>query len=86
MPDNETPAVMSVRQAIAAEVRAEMARQSRSFSDMGTVLGMSRQSMHLRLKGEVPFRVEELILLAAELRVPVEQFMPTTETTPAGTS
>lgn len=75
MPDDiPTPATMA-RDAIAAEVRAEMARQNKSLADLGDVLGVTRQSMHLRLRGTQPFRGEELILIARYLGVPAEQFV-----------
>lgn len=75
MPDDvPTPATMA-RDAIAAEVRAEMARQSKSLADLGDVLGVSRQSMHLRLRGHQAFRGEELVLIARYLGVPAEQFI-----------
>lgn len=82
--DVPTPATMA-RNAIAAEVRAEMARQSKTLADLGNVLGVTRQSMHLRLRGHQAFRGEELVLIARYLGVPTEQFVkPAPARTEAG--
>lgn len=62
---------------IAAEVRAEIARQNRSTREIAEAIGVrTRQSMSMRLKGDKPFTVEELMLLAKALGVPIEQFLP----------
>lgn len=52
-----------------------MARQNKTLRDIAEILGMHHTSWHLRMKGEVPFRGEELVLLASTLGVPVEQFL-----------
>lgn len=75
MPDNVPDPATVARYAIAAEVRAEMARQSKTLADLGDVLGVTRQSMHLRLRGHQPFRGEELVLIAEALGVPAHQFL-----------
>jgi hypothetical protein len=75
MPDEvPSPATMA-RDAIAAEVRAELARQSKTGADLGDMLGVTRQSAHLRLRGDQPFRGEELVLIARWLGIPAEQFI-----------
>ena len=62
---------------IAAEVRAEMARQSKTSRELAEAIGVrNRQSMSMRLRGEKPFTVEELMRLAEFLAVPIEQFLP----------
>lgn len=65
----------AARHAIAAEVRAEMARQNKSLRDLADVFGLSHQSLAHRVRGEVAFRGDELVLLADALGVPTEQFM-----------
>lgn len=63
---------------IAAEVRAEIARQNKPTREIAEAIGVrTRQSMSMRLKGEKPFTVEELMRLAEVLGVPIEQFLPT---------
>ncbi|HZN72438.1 MAG TPA: helix-turn-helix transcriptional regulator [Micromonosporaceae bacterium] len=66
----------NVRDQIAAEVRAELARQQKTQRQAGEVLDLPQPSVQLRLKGERAFRAEELVKLAAWLGVPVEQFLP----------
>lgn len=66
---------MAARNAIAAEVRAEVARQSKSLRELGPVLGLTHESFNQRLGGKVPFRADELVLLADALGVPAEQFL-----------
>ncbi|WP_203824362.1 helix-turn-helix domain-containing protein [Actinoplanes palleronii] len=67
--------LVPVRHAIAAEVRAEMARQNKSMRDLSPVLGIAHSGLALRVKGDVAFRGEELVVLAGALGVPVEQFL-----------
>jgi transcriptional regulator with XRE-family HTH domain len=65
-----------VREHIAAEVRAELARQGKTQRDIAAVLDLPQPSVQLRLAGKRSFRAEELALLAESLGVPVSQFMP----------
>jgi hypothetical protein len=73
----------STRQHIAAEVRAEMARQRKTGREVGEVLGrargksrVSRQAVSAKLRGVVGFTSEELVALAFFLNVPVTKFVP----------
>lgn len=80
MPDTELPDATSlrmeaVRRAIAAEVRAEMARQNKSLRDLADALNLSHQSLAVRVRGDVAFRSDELVLLASALGVPVGEFV-----------
>lgn len=84
MPDNEASAAALTRKAIAAEVRAELARQSKTQRELGAALGLPQSSIHLRLVGERPFRGEELAMMAAWLDVPVERFLLVPTATEAG--
>jgi len=65
-----------VRIRIAAEVRAEMARKSKTQRDMAALLNIDQPSVSLRLRGERSFRAEELVAIAEWLGVPVGRFMP----------
>lgn len=78
MPNERTDPATTARDAIAAEVRAEVARQQKSQREIGEILGLPQPSVQLRLKGERPFRAEELVMLAEAFGVPVERFMPAT--------
>lgn len=62
--------------AVAAEVRAEMARQRVSQQPIADALGMSRQALSRRLVGEIPFDVSELEQIANFLGVSVGRFWP----------
>lgn len=75
MPDTEASAAKLTRNAIASEVRAELARQSKTQRDLGEILSLPQSAISLRLAGDRPFRGEELALLASRLGVPVEQFL-----------
>lgn len=80
MPDTELPEATMlrlevVRRAIAAEVRAEMARQNKSLRDLADVLNLSHQSLAVRVRGDVAFRIDELVLLASALGVQVDSFV-----------
>lgn len=66
---------------VAAEVRAELARQNISRTDAAAKLGMSRTLLWSRLRGETPFKVSELECLAELVGVPVSRFLP--DATPA---
>lgn len=73
------------RHAIAAEVRAELARQQKTQREVGALLNLPQASIALRLNGTTPFRAEELVVLAAALGVPVDGFMRAAAAqTPAG--
>lgn len=61
---------------VAAEVRAELARQRRPQRDLAEAIGLSQQAASRRLCGEVPFDIAELAKVAELLRVPIEQFLP----------
>lgn len=67
MPSND-------RATIAAEVRAELARQQKTQRDVADILGLPQQSVQLRLSGKRAFRAEELARLAEGLGVPISRF------------
>jgi len=62
--------------AVAAEVRAEMARQRVSQVALAERLGWIQQRLSRRMTGEVPFAVPELSAVADELGVPITKFLP----------
>jgi len=47
-------------QRVAAELRAELARQKRSGRELSVVLGISEHTTGRRLNGETPFNMVEL--------------------------
>lgn len=64
------------RERIAAEVRAELGRQGKTQRQVAELLGMTQQSLALRLAGSRSFRAEEITKLAEVLCVPASQFLP----------
>lgn len=68
-----------LRARVAAEVRAELARQGKVPADVGEVLGLSRPTVTNRLRGDSPFDLDELETLAAWLGVTPETFIPRRE-------
>lgn len=68
---------------VSSEVRAELARQRRPQRDLADLLGISVNQVSERIRGDVDWRVTELIQVAELLRVPVTQFLPVTASTAA---
>lgn len=60
---------------VAAEVRAEMARQHKSQTTLALDLGVSQAFLSRRLSGGVPFDIDELDRIARVLEVPVTRFL-----------
>jgi transcriptional regulator with XRE-family HTH domain len=63
------------RERIAAEVRAEIARQGKTQRQVAELIGMAQQLLQVRLAGSRSFRAEEIAKLAEVLGVPVDQFL-----------
>lgn len=55
-------------------VRAEMARRSKSQADIAALLGLSQTAVSRRLKGNVDFSASELERLSREFNIPVGVF------------
>jgi len=62
-------------QAIAAAVRAEMARQDRKQHELAAVLDISQQAVSRRWRGEMPWRADEIVETARWLGIPVARLM-----------
>jgi transcriptional regulator with XRE-family HTH domain len=65
---------MTPHELVAAEVRAELARQQLSGVRAAKALGWTQNYISVRLRGVVPFDVADLIKIADLLEVPVETF------------
>lgn len=70
------PVVDPARERIAAEVRAEMARQQKKQRDVAAILDLPYQSVQERLHARRAFRAEELAKLAVAFDVPISRFYP----------
>lgn len=66
----------ALQQHVAAEVRAEMARQQMTQQVLARQLGTTQQTLSRRMTGEVPFDVFELQRIADIFGVPVTHFFP----------
>lgn len=62
-------------QAVAAEVRAEMARKKVSQQEVARQLGVAQQTISRRITGDIPFDVAELAKIAQILGVPLSHFV-----------
>ena len=60
---------------VAANVRAEMARQKKRQTDLGEALGLTQGAVSKRLSGAVALDVNELGVIAEFLGVPVERLV-----------
>lgn len=65
---------MESHELVAAEVRAELARQQLSGVRAAKALGWTQNYISVRLRGTVPFDVNDLIKIADLLEVPVGMF------------
>ena len=76
---NEAPAptTQSLTLRVAAEVRAEVARQQLTHRALGELLGLSQPQVTKRLNGVIPLDTAELDKLASVLGVPVDRFLKT---------
>lgn len=63
-------------EAIAAEIRAEMARRKVSQVKIAALLDISQVGVSRRLRGETPLDVNELVKIADYLGVPITHLMP----------
>lgn len=80
----------AVAKQVAAEVRAEMARQRITQQALADQLGwpqsrLARRLADTTLNAPIPFDVPELVLIADALGVPLAQFLPVA-VAPASTS
>src|SRR5258708_32488799 len=62
-------AITSYSERVAAEVRAEMARQQRSQSEVAAAAGWKQPYLNRRLTGYVPFSVDDVEIRSEERRV-----------------
>lgn len=77
--------IATASQRVAANVRAELARHSRSQADLGQALGRSQPYVSRRLNGKVAFGVDEVERIAVWLAVPVAALM-VQQPAPAGSA
>jgi transcriptional regulator with XRE-family HTH domain len=66
---------MTYNESVAAEVRAEMARQRRSQTDLAGALNWTQVFLSRRLTGTVAFTTDEIEAVAGELGIPLSQLV-----------
>lgn len=66
----------AISERVAAEVRAEIARQGLTRASVAARLGWSEQRFSLRMTGRVALSVGELAVIADALGVSAAQFLP----------
>ncbi len=75
MAEKTTSEARSLTLRVAAEVRAEVARQRLTHSKFGELLGLSQPQVTKRLNGVIALDTAELDRIAEVLGVPVERFL-----------
>lgn len=67
---------ITTNQAVASEIRAEIARQQRRQSDLADVLGLSQASVSARLTGRVELTITDVVAIANWLGVNPTEWFP----------
>lgn len=62
-------------QRLAGEMRAELARQKRTASDLAAALGITPHTVGRRLNGDVPFNMIELATACRWLGIDLSEFV-----------
>lgn len=70
----QTKTIGPNREQVAAAVRAEMARQRVTQTALAKQLHLSQAAVSRRLKGQVAFDADELVMVAQTVCVPVGAF------------
>jgi transcriptional regulator with XRE-family HTH domain len=70
------PAAKSLNLHVAREIKAEMARQDLSQSELGHLLGISQRVVSSRLRGETEFTLGDVDIILRALGIPLEQLLP----------
>jgi hypothetical protein len=61
---------------VASEVRAEMARQRKTATELADVIGVTQHTAGRRLSGAVPFTLVDLVLIGEWLDIDPRHLMP----------
>ena len=66
----------SVREAVAEEIRVQMARRRMTGRGLARGAGLNEATVSRKLAGKYPFDVDELSAIAGVLGVPIRQLLP----------
>lgn len=64
-----TPEDANTARRFADEVRAELARQRRTYAELALAIGTTQQTIGRRLNGDTPFNAVEMVLAARFLGI-----------------
>jgi transcriptional regulator with XRE-family HTH domain len=67
------------RSRLAEEIRAELARQQKSRTDLAAAMGVSLNTLTSRLNGRYPFLMDEVAAVAAFLGMTASELIARTE-------
>lgn len=76
MSETMTTGTAPIKQRVASEVRANMARQRISGSELARRIGVSQPYLHRRISGEIPFDIDDLARVAEALNVTIADLLP----------
>lgn len=71
----------TITERVAANVRAEMARNGTTQADLAEALNLPQSSVSARVRGRVPFRLDEIELASAFFGVPLSELVPVEDAT-----
>lgn len=66
---------ISYSESVAAEIRAEIARQRRTQADVAEAIGWTQQYLSRRLTAQHPFSTDDIEAVARVLGVPLSKFV-----------
>lgn len=75
---------MSPAERVAANVRAELARQRKSQTELAQALALPQSAVSRRCVGRVPFDINELTVVAGFLNVPLGVLLGDRDAEPVG--
>ena len=65
----------SLSESASAEIRAELGRQNRTYSDLAKACGWIPMYLQRRITGRVPWTLDELAKVAHELGIPAHHLL-----------
>lgn len=71
----EEPAAVSENESIGLEVRAWMVRKQLKQADIAQLLGFAQKNVSNRLRGQIPFRIDELLAIASYMDITLAQLL-----------
>lgn len=75
----ENSPLSGTRGPVATAIRLELVRREMSANELARRVGIKRAAFGRRMTGQVPFTVDDLTRIAAELDVPVTALLPVDE-------